>query len=351
MAKVFVSHAAADKEFVDPFVDNILRIGLGLNSEKIFYSSERDTGVPSGADLMNYVRREVGDSTLVVAIITPMYQTRPVCIAELGAAWGRADPSFVFPLLAPGVKRSELEGVLGPMTTLSIDDPAALDELSDRIEQSWKTPVSKMQWGVGRRKWLAAVKTAGPKLKQPELPSAQDHQALLAERDELSNALDLTEREVADWKQKFDQLVMSKSKDPATVRAIRAGNTAPEKLSHAVDEVKAALRKVPMPVHEVIYRSLHGERTPYPSQFDDPLGAKEFDDAMDRKLIDDPYDDGQFAPNQNKPRVKAAMDAVDRLQALLTSGDDSDFDDWFSGEYPHYIPDLADRDCWDGLLD
>lgn len=193
---------------------------------------------------MNYVRQEVSESTLVIAIITPMYQTRAVCIAELGAAWGRADPGFVFPLLAPGMHRTELEGVLAPMTTFTIDDSSALDELSDRVELAWKTPVSKTKWGVGRRKWLAAVKAVGPKLKRPEIPTAEEHQALLAERDELSNALDLTAHEVAEWKQKFDQLVESEAKDRETARAIRGGNTATRKLDAAVGEVRAAFLKV-----------------------------------------------------------------------------------------------------------
>lgn len=155
MAKVFVSHASADKSFVDAFVDNVLRIGLGLNGDKVFYSSERDTGVPSGADLMHTVRTEVGEATLVIAIITPVYQTRPVCVAELGAAWGRTDPSHFFPLISPGLERSDLEGVIPSTLVQRIDDGAALDELSDRVESALGSSASKSQWGVGKQKWLA----------------------------------------------------------------------------------------------------------------------------------------------------------------------------------------------------
>lgn len=158
MAKVFVSHASADKPFVDAFVDNVLRIGLGLNGDKVFYSSERDTGVPSGADLMHSVRAEVSEATLVIAVITPTYQTRPVCIAELGAAWGRADPGHFFPLLAPGLERSDLEGVIPSTLILRIDDGSALDELSDRVEASLGSSASKSQWGC----WEAEVASRLP---------------------------------------------------------------------------------------------------------------------------------------------------------------------------------------------
>lgn len=38
---------------------------------------------------MEKVRGEAGSSKLVIALATPVYQTRPVCIAELGAALAR----------------------------------------------------------------------------------------------------------------------------------------------------------------------------------------------------------------------------------------------------------------------
>lgn len=94
MSKVFVSHAAADSSLVDEFVSRILDNGCGLDETQIFYSSGRDTGVPSGYNLLSYVQQEVSGADLVIAIVSPMFQTRPVCLAELGALWHLPDSHF-----------------------------------------------------------------------------------------------------------------------------------------------------------------------------------------------------------------------------------------------------------------
>lgn len=347
MDKVFVSHASADKKFVDLFVDNVLYRGLGLQSSEIFYSSERDTGVPTGAELMSYVRQEVSETTLVIAIITPMYQSRPVCVAEFGAAWGRATPNFVFPLLAPGMKRLELEGVLRSMVTLSIDDEAALDELSDRIEQNWDRNVTKTQWGVGRRKWVTALRAA-PKLEIPVVPTAEEHQKLLAERDELKATLDEVADELEEWKGKYEKL--EKTKDAKASQAIRVGRTVKARFDHAVATATKALRGLPPPVLEAIYQSLRSNGATRPSTFENPDGVKEFNDAIERNFITERYGDGIFYPNHDKRLVGDAVKAVEVLQDVFKSEAGTDFTDWFEEEHPNLSADLSDRDCWEYLL-
>ena len=60
-SRVLVSHASADAELVDVFVDTLLRNGCNLDPEDIFYTSGEDTGIPSGEDLIATVRAEVGE--------------------------------------------------------------------------------------------------------------------------------------------------------------------------------------------------------------------------------------------------------------------------------------------------
>src|SRR5437016_4591969 len=113
MPGVFISHASADKPLVDPFVDDVIRLGCEVPRKKIFYSSGEDTGVPSGENLNTYVRDRVADASIVVAIISPTFQTRPFCVAELGSAWSRI--GNLFPIAVPGMARTDLEGVLEGM--------------------------------------------------------------------------------------------------------------------------------------------------------------------------------------------------------------------------------------------
>jgi hypothetical protein len=89
MPGVFISHASVDKNFVDDFVDDILRLGCGIPVKEIFYSGRVSTGVRSGENLNNRIKFEVADADLVIAVLTPTYQKRPYCLAELGAAWSR----------------------------------------------------------------------------------------------------------------------------------------------------------------------------------------------------------------------------------------------------------------------
>src|SRR4051794_12504579 len=152
MPRLFVSHATADKPLVDTFVDTVVKLGCGVSAESIFYSSGGDTGVPSGVDLNTYVRDEVSEADLVLAIITPVFQTRPFCVAELGAAWSRAGQ--LFPVALPGMARGELDGVMSGMTIRYLNDPVALDELHDRIVELSATKTATRTWGLYRDRWL-----------------------------------------------------------------------------------------------------------------------------------------------------------------------------------------------------
>ena len=348
MPKVFVSHASADKEFVDHFVDTILRIGLGLNGESIFYSSERDTGISSGKDAIATVRKQVGKATLVIAIITPIYQTRPICIAELGAAWGRTNAKRFFPLLAPGFERARLDGVIPYALAGKIGDPATLDELSDRIESFMGPLASKTQWGVGKQKWLSRVTSAADTLTDPEIPTVDGHRAVLQELADVTKALKYTEQELDSWKTKFAELELTK--DATEARRIRVGGDMQSRLKACLSVAREALDAVPAPVHEAIFQSLRGGYAVAPNRFDDPYAADIFDDAIERKLILE-EDDGAFGPNTEKRRVSDAVDAVNELQALIHPwrGTDEAFLEWFLDEYDTE-PDLADRDCWEALL-
>src|SRR5689334_7310153 len=99
---VFVSHASADAALADRLV-RLLDDGCELDrSSQVFYSSSRLTGLRSGEYITASLQKKVGEAAIVVALITPTYLSRPMCLAELGAAWGR---DTLFPLLLPGMNR------------------------------------------------------------------------------------------------------------------------------------------------------------------------------------------------------------------------------------------------------
>jgi hypothetical protein len=104
---------------------------------------------------MAALRREVGAAGLVVAFISPTFQTRAVCIAELGAAW--AQTGRLFPLLLPGVERSALEGVLQGLAVRYINEGPVLDELRDIVGSVTGRTTSSATWNRFREEWLSRV--------------------------------------------------------------------------------------------------------------------------------------------------------------------------------------------------
>lgn len=187
MAKVFVSHASADSVLVDEFVSRILDNGCGLDVTQIFYSSDRDTGVPSGHNLLSYVQQEVGSADLVIAIVSPMFQTRPVCVAELGAAWSRT--GNLFPLAVPGMARPDMEGVLEGMTVLRIDDPDALDELAARVADATGVHRTALTWNKAKERWLADVERLARELQEPAVVTPAAHAKIEAQLEAARAAL------------------------------------------------------------------------------------------------------------------------------------------------------------------
>jgi Histidine-specific methyltransferase, SAM-dependent/TIR domain len=152
---IFISHAAADEKLADEFVDKIIRLGCNVPSELIFYSSGADTGVPVGENLNSYVRKKAKGAKLVVALITPAFQSSPFCIAELGAAWNRA--GSLFPLHAPQLERADLGGVLRGLAIREMTDETALDELHGRISDTVGEATKTVTWGKYKRGWLNAA--------------------------------------------------------------------------------------------------------------------------------------------------------------------------------------------------
>jgi histidine-specific SAM-dependent methyltransferase/TIR domain-containing protein len=167
MGGVFISHAAADKEFVSEFVDNVVRLGSEASGEKIFYSSGADTGVPTGEDLNSFIRDKVEGVGLVIAVITPEFQASSFCVAELGAAWGKVGK--LFPLKVPQLDRADLDGVLKGVMIRDVTNGDALDELHDRILAVLGSTSKSSTWSTYKKRWLQA---ANGLLPRPEIQKA-----------------------------------------------------------------------------------------------------------------------------------------------------------------------------------
>lgn len=62
------------------------------------------------------------------------HQTRPVCIAELGAMWARA--LDLFSIAAPGMAIADMKGVLKGVAVRYLDEEESFDELRRTVRRT-----------------------------------------------------------------------------------------------------------------------------------------------------------------------------------------------------------------------
>jgi hypothetical protein len=132
---IFLSHAFADKTLADLLRDTLV-LG-GVPEDRIFYSSDRSSGIPSGVDVGTHLQRSLRDAGLVLELLSETFLTRPMCLMELGGAWALGTPTY--PIVVPPLTRDEATkqignvqmGVLGTDAEIS----SIFDELHDRLAQ------------------------------------------------------------------------------------------------------------------------------------------------------------------------------------------------------------------------
>jgi hypothetical protein len=348
--RVFVSHASADGKYVKSFVEDILLRGAELRSADVFYSSAADMGVKSGEHLMERVRAEAGGSELIVAMVTPMYQTRPVCVAELGAAWARG---VLFPVLAPGMSRSELEGVLPGLLIKPADDESVLDELADRI-RDLGFRFSLASFGEGKANWKSDLRGGVSPASLPPVPSADEVSRLQQELRNTQTALDSAKRELDEQRQRNDRLRAAKT--AAETREADLPTDEYERFEALLTGTKNAVAELGGfagandVVVDAVWHNTAGQQMYLPSNFEDPDRHDSISaEVKNGRLIFD-EDTGEISPNADFPAVAHTRDAVVELTDYLDPALRSEaFLEWFSQQYGTPM-DLRMKACWDVVI-
>lgn len=106
--KIFISHSTKDVNIVKSFVENILKLGLDISSDRIFCSSMEGQGIKSGQYIPDRLREEINISIIAFLFISKNYKSSEVCLNEVGAAWATLPKENVIPLILPNVDFHEL---------------------------------------------------------------------------------------------------------------------------------------------------------------------------------------------------------------------------------------------------
>lgn len=83
---LFISHAYADHEIVDLFVEFLTN--MGLKNEQIFYSSLPEYGVLLGENIADTIQKRLSNKKVhVIFMLSQNYYDSHMCLNEMGAAW------------------------------------------------------------------------------------------------------------------------------------------------------------------------------------------------------------------------------------------------------------------------
>ncbi|MET7879834.1 toll/interleukin-1 receptor domain-containing protein [Micromonospora profundi] len=342
MPNVFVSHASLDTSIVDPFVDTILQLGCGVPRKSIFYSSRRSTGIPAGANLGSYIRETVQEADLIIAIISPTFQSRPYCAAELGAAWGVSNK--LFPILTPGMKRTNLDGVLPSLLTEFLDDSSALDELHEMVCDVFGSSPGPLSWNEHKNSFLANIGRYMEGVPSPTILSAKDYERALNDAEGARAALRTAQGKIASLEYKIEQLAAAKDRE--SVAAILVDEDEKKEFEKRRRAAARLIKTLPSHVQESAFLQYVDGAFPGFKKFDD-----DWNDAMNSARLEgyvSEVSEGEFVLNEDHVDVEEALVATNSLGSFL-DGASEDFKKWFRGEY-RISPDLTKRKVWQDLM-
>ncbi len=105
---IFISHSSKDKVIVNSFFENIIRLGLDISKNDVFYSSHPSTGISTGEDIPDSIKDALNKMTLFIQYISDDYKASEVCLNEMGAAWIKLPKNRIITLKAPNLGFSDL---------------------------------------------------------------------------------------------------------------------------------------------------------------------------------------------------------------------------------------------------
>lgn len=100
---IFISHSSNDETIITSFYENILRLGLNILKDQIFYSSHPSTGISTGEDIPDAIKTALNKMTIFIQYISNDYKASEICLNEMGAAFVKLEKNKIITLKAPNL--------------------------------------------------------------------------------------------------------------------------------------------------------------------------------------------------------------------------------------------------------
>ena len=159
---VFISHAYADREINNLFVD--LLADIGLKREQIFYSSLPEYGVVLGDNIADAIRIKLSSKKVhMIYMLSKNYYKSVMCLNEMGAAW-ILQHTYTSVLL-PGFKYKKIKGAVDPGNlgmNLGSDEgelKGRLIHLRNQLQQEFCLPsMDEIAWNRKVDNFLSSIR-------------------------------------------------------------------------------------------------------------------------------------------------------------------------------------------------
>lgn len=338
--RLFLSHAHADADLADAFVD-LLQTGCDVAASDLTATAVEGTGLTPGRPFQDDLLRRLKRADLVVQLITPSFWASPYCLCEVGAQWAMQRPCV--PLIVPPLTVADLQGALQGDEVLELDRARDLDLLRDRVRDELGLSAATPRWNVKRdaflRKALPRLLEALP--RPPHVP-LEMHQAALADLEQSRGLLDEQDEQIRRLQARMAKVVASKTGPEAAAAAVPEEDD--EAFRMLTGDVRKSLGSLNWVVRDALYTQM-ARKTPEdgwapPSEYVD-----EARDAEERGLLEPGMGEYALRAAEDHPRLRPLVAAMRALEAWEPS---EEFAEAFEAD--HGEPwDFRSRGWWEAV--
>lgn len=129
--KFFISHSTEDKDIINSFIKEILKIGCGFKDEDIFCTLD-PTDIRTGDDFREIIIENMRQCDYILLFISENYNMSDVCKNEMGAAWALKGKR-ILPFILPNISFGQMGFLNVVKQGASIIEKRKLDELYNEL--------------------------------------------------------------------------------------------------------------------------------------------------------------------------------------------------------------------------
>jgi hypothetical protein len=327
---IFLSHAVADRDLVDRFVD-FLNIAFKIDRSQIYCTSLKGTKrIRTGNNFITDIKEHIEDTEVVLFFLTPNYLNSAFCLSELGAAWSLG--KRIYPILIPPLDYNSLDAtpLKGVTQFIKLKDEESIFDIADDFKEM--NLISDIGTGLLRAKAISFIQDM-PDLcnfEESQHIDKEDYQKVLKEIEEITNNNIEQEKMIRNLNKKIEELKSATNSTEVSEILIRGSNDEEtfENLTENVKELFASLDNL---IVSSIYCNKYysGEMSYWVGQ-DDFARARELE-AEDFLIID--LDEGEIVPNVSHPKIKKCISALEELKWFLEEKCTPEFFTYFENTY------------------